>query len=70
MTTRKNFTITLDSHLVREAKKRAIDLEVPLYKFVEDSLREALAAGARTSPISQKTKAARTSEQDMIGRQS
>ena len=40
--TRKPFNMTLDEELVREAKKKAIDLGKPLYEFVEDALRVAV----------------------------
>ena len=40
---RKPYSITLDERLVREAKKSALDESKPLYKFVEDALRLALA---------------------------
>lgn len=40
---RKPFNMTLDENLVREAKKKAIDLGKPLYAFVEDAVRVALA---------------------------
>lgn len=42
MNMRKTFTMTLNSDLMREAKKRAIDLGVPLYQFVEEAVGTAL----------------------------
>ncbi len=62
--------MTLDSHLMREAKKRAIDLGIPLYQFVEDSLREALVHQSKTSAVAPETGGAKVLEQDVEGRQS
>ena len=39
---RKPFNMTLDEDLVKDAKKRAIDVGKPLYEFVEDALWAAL----------------------------
>ena len=50
MESRKSFTITLNADLMREAKKRAIDMGVPLYMFVESAIHEALAAHSEPSP--------------------
>lgn len=49
---RKAYSIILDSYLMNEAKKQALDEDKPLYQFVEDALRLALnqskqAAGGR-----------------------
>ena len=47
MSSRKTFSMTLDPDIMREAKKRAIDLEVPLYQFVEGAIRDALGDDSR-----------------------
>ena len=47
MSSRKTFSMTLDPDLMREAKKRAIDLEVPLYQYVEVAIRDALGDDSR-----------------------
>ncbi len=39
---RKPFNMTLNGDLVKEAKKKAIDLGKPLYMAVEDALRLAV----------------------------
>ena len=48
MSPRKSFTMTLDEDLMKEAKKRAIDLGVPFYQFVEDTVRSALVQQSST----------------------
>ena len=50
MDMRKTFTMTLNTDLMREAKKRAIDLEVPLYQFVEEAVRAALGVNHSSLP--------------------
>jgi hypothetical protein len=66
---RKTFTMTLDSDLMREAKKRAIDLGVPLYRFVEDAVEEALGHASDHPGLGQEDRSFQSPKQEAARRQ-